>query len=372
MASTRAGTATIAFASRDGEVATSGVCRSKRMRARSPENRARSRGTPPEELPHQSVATTAARSCSFRPGPDTPRSGPMDLNTGQDTQLTASREEKYEPELSRRMARSCRSVTYKPADGPALHHVGGRRRRRTGLGRRRQAIAWSPDGKYSVRELRRRTADSDRRRRAADDRPAGDQRKVVRRTRRARVRARRPDDLVLRGEPVVSGTVSGRGHGSGEARGPRCRKTHSASCHRTERCRTTSRHRDGFYCVWAQRVDRVTKRPVGDPRPIYHSHVGPRVSITSLAYRPRPDGLHVGRSDEQHLDGDLERRLVGSAGAAADRPNAGRPTCRSSRAVTRPRVFAHPRAPRRCMRRSVRSWAWTSTPRSANRVIQCA
>jgi len=41
--------------------------------------------------------------------------------------------------------------------------------------------------------------------------------------------------------------------------------------------------RDGFNCIWAQRVDRVTKRPVGDPRPIYHSHVGPRVAITGLS-----------------------------------------------------------------------------------------
>jgi serine/threonine protein kinase len=30
--------------------------------------------------------------------------------------------------------------------------------------------------------------------------------------------------------------------------------------------------RDGFSCIWAQRVDRVSKRPVGDPFPIFHSH----------------------------------------------------------------------------------------------------
>jgi hypothetical protein len=30
-------------------------------------------------------------------------------------------------------------------------------------------------------------------------------------------------------------------------------------------------------------VDRVAQRPVGDPRPIYHSHVGPRVGIDDFA-----------------------------------------------------------------------------------------
>ena len=42
-------------------------------------------------------------------------------------------------------------------------------------------------------------------------------------------------------------------------------------------------NRDGFNCIWAQPVDRVTLRPVGDPRPIYHSHVGSRVSITGFS-----------------------------------------------------------------------------------------
>jgi Tol biopolymer transport system component len=31
-------------------------------------------------------------------------------------------------------------------------------------------------------------------------------------------------------------------------------------------------NRDGFNCVWAQRVDPLTKRPVAPPIPIYHSH----------------------------------------------------------------------------------------------------
>jgi len=39
--------------------------------------------------------------------------------------------------------------------------------------------------------------------------------------------------------------------------------------------------RDGFNCIWAQRVDRVTKRPVGAPLPIYHSH-GVRLSVSGV------------------------------------------------------------------------------------------
>jgi hypothetical protein len=30
--------------------------------------------------------------------------------------------------------------------------------------------------------------------------------------------------------------------------------------------------RDGFRCIWAQRLDPKTKRPVGPPLDIYHSH----------------------------------------------------------------------------------------------------
>jgi Tol biopolymer transport system component len=31
-------------------------------------------------------------------------------------------------------------------------------------------------------------------------------------------------------------------------------------------------HRDGFRCVWAQRLQPATKQPVGDPVAIYHFH----------------------------------------------------------------------------------------------------
>jgi hypothetical protein len=40
-------------------------------------------------------------------------------------------------------------------------------------------------------------------------------------------------------------------------------------------------NRDGFNCVWAQRVDPLTKRPVGPPIPVYHSHEA-RLEIGSL------------------------------------------------------------------------------------------
>ena len=36
--------------------------------------------------------------------------------------------------------------------------------------------------------------------------------------------------------------------------------------------------RDGHECLWAQRVDRATKRPAGEPLAIFHSH-GTRRSI---------------------------------------------------------------------------------------------
>lgn len=35
---------------------------------------------------------------------------------------------------------------------------------------------------------------------------------------------------------------------------------------------------DGFNCIWAQRVDRATKRPVGSPLPIFHAH-GARLTV---------------------------------------------------------------------------------------------
>jgi hypothetical protein len=36
--------------------------------------------------------------------------------------------------------------------------------------------------------------------------------------------------------------------------------------------------RDGFNCIWAQRLDSLTKRPVGAPFAVFHRHHG-RISV---------------------------------------------------------------------------------------------
>jgi Tol biopolymer transport system component len=56
--------------------------------------------------------------------------------------------------------------------------------------------------------------------------------------------------------------------------------------------------RDGFACIWAQRLDPTTKRPVGAPFAVFHSH-NPRVSLynaTDLALAIGPDRtvFHMG------------------------------------------------------------------------------
>jgi Tol biopolymer transport system component len=56
--------------------------------------------------------------------------------------------------------------------------------------------------------------------------------------------------------------------------------------------------RDGFACIWAQRLDPATKRPVGAPFAVFHSH-NPRVSLynaTDLALAIGPDRMlfHMG------------------------------------------------------------------------------
>jgi len=48
----------------------------------------------------------------------------------------------------------------------------------------------------------------------------------------------------------------------------------------------TSDH-DGFNCIWAQRVDRATKRPVGAPLPIFHAH---KARLTVFDYRRASGG----------------------------------------------------------------------------------
>ena len=39
--------------------------------------------------------------------------------------------------------------------------------------------------------------------------------------------------------------------------------------------------RDGFRCIWAERLDRLTKRPSGDPFPVFHFHHSQQ-SLTNL------------------------------------------------------------------------------------------
>ena len=43
--------------------------------------------------------------------------------------------------------------------------------------------------------------------------------------------------------------------------------------------------RDGYRCVWVQRLDKTTNRPVGEPFDLYHAH-GSRASLSEL-----PDNL---------------------------------------------------------------------------------
>jgi Tol biopolymer transport system component len=49
--------------------------------------------------------------------------------------------------------------------------------------------------------------------------------------------------------------------------------------------------RDGFRCIWAERLDRKTKHPVGEPFPVYHFHHSQQ-SLTSLG-SPGKVGLSV-------------------------------------------------------------------------------
>jgi Tol biopolymer transport system component len=60
--------------------------------------------------------------------------------------------------------------------------------------------------------------------------------------------------------------------------------------------------RDGAQCIWAQRLDPATKRPVGEAFAVYHIH-GARVKVTSFglaAFGPAilPDGIIFGLDEE--------------------------------------------------------------------------
>ncbi|MEX2663167.1 MAG: hypothetical protein WD227_14655, partial [Vicinamibacterales bacterium] len=54
---------------------------------------------------------------------------------------------------------------------------------------------------------------------------------------------------------------------------------------------------DGFSCLWAQRLDRATKRPVGAPSAIFHSHEA-RLTITDATVARSLDGFVFGRTEQ--------------------------------------------------------------------------
>jgi Tol biopolymer transport system component len=48
--------------------------------------------------------------------------------------------------------------------------------------------------------------------------------------------------------------------------------------------------RDGHTCIWAQRLDGMTKRPIGPPFPVFHSH-DVRLSLTYMTLSIRGDRM---------------------------------------------------------------------------------
>jgi len=87
--------------------------------------------------------------------------------------------------------------------------------------------------------------------------------------------------------------------------------------------------RDGFRCIWAQSVDRATKRPTGEPFAVYHSHNAQR-SLANLGSGPsemsvardrlvfnlgeRTGAIWLARPPEQRSEGPQ-----GPAGASGER-----------------------------------------------------
>jgi Tol biopolymer transport system component len=59
--------------------------------------------------------------------------------------------------------------------------------------------------------------------------------------------------------------------------------------------------RDGFRCIWTQRLDPATKRLIGDEQPVYHFH-GSRRSLTNVGFNP---GLSVGPDKLVFTQGEL-------------------------------------------------------------------
>ena len=66
-------------------------------------------------------------------------------------------------------------------------------------------------------------------------------------------------------------------------------------------------NRDGFQCLWAQRLDPVTKRPAGATINVYHFHSARRSLVNPLdssehLRKPRPDCHELAGEHREHLD----------------------------------------------------------------------
>jgi hypothetical protein len=51
--------------------------------------------------------------------------------------------------------------------------------------------------------------------------------------------------------------------------------------------------RDGFWCVWTQRLNAATKRPVGEPEALLHLHGRQRVNFNHCGYGLAPGELYL-------------------------------------------------------------------------------
>jgi predicted Ser/Thr protein kinase len=201
-----------------------------------------------------------------------------DLKTGTDSVLTASRVGKYNPRFSpdaskvsfsaRPRQRLMGDIHFVPAAGGAAEMI---------CENCGQATSWSPDGKYVI-----------------GNSVEGNLFLVE------VVSRRRVDLLLLKGRRFAGGAFSPDGRWitfldagqwrefiapfQGEAPAPESAwmslpgELSQWSPDGTLVYGTSER--DGFSCIWAQRVDRTSKRPVGEPLPIFHAHGVRRLSTS--------------------------------------------------------------------------------------------
>ena len=62
--------------------------------------------------------------------------------------------------------------------------------------------------------------------------------------------------------------------------------------------------RDGFRCIWAQRVDHNTRQPVGDPFAVYHFHSARR-SLTNVGFGTGLVGLSIAKDKIVFAQGEV-------------------------------------------------------------------